>query len=159
MLSAFPHRRGAPALGSFLWPPLDPLQQVHVFPVLRAPQLGAGLQAGSHQSGVEGQNPLPRPAGHAAFDAARDTVGLLCCEHILPGHVQLFIPQHPQAHLSRAALNPFIPQPVLRFIWAQFSSLSRSLWMPSHPSGVLTAPLSLVSSADLLRVHSIPLCH
>jgi len=48
--------------------------------VLRAPELDAGLQMGSHQSGVEGQNPLPRPAGHAAFDAAQGMVGFLCCE-------------------------------------------------------------------------------
>ena len=33
---------------------------------------------GSHQSGAEGQNRLPRPAGHAAFEAAQDTVVLLC---------------------------------------------------------------------------------
>ena len=33
----------------------------------------------------------------------------------------------------------------MRFTWAQFLSLSRSLWMPSCPSGVSTAPLSLMS--------------
>jgi len=42
-LSAFPHRRGTPARGSFLWPPLNLLQQVQVCPVLRAPELDAGL--------------------------------------------------------------------------------------------------------------------
>jgi len=52
----------------FCGPLLALLQQVHVSPVLRAPELAAGLQVGSHQSGAEGQNPLPRPAGHAAFD-------------------------------------------------------------------------------------------
>ena len=62
-LSAFPHRRGVPALWSFLQPPLDPLQQLHVSPVLRDPELDAGLQVGSHQSRPEGQNPLPQPAG------------------------------------------------------------------------------------------------
>jgi len=36
----------------------------------------------------------------------------LGCECTLLGHVQLFIPQYPQV-LGRAALNPFIPQPVL----------------------------------------------
>jgi len=36
-------------------------------------------------------------------------------------------------------------------------SLSRSLWMTFHPSGMLTSPNNLVSSAELLRVHSIPL--
>ena len=51
----------------FCGPPLDPLQQVHVFPVLRTPELDAALQGG----GVEGQNHLPRPAAHTAFDAAR----------------------------------------------------------------------------------------
>jgi len=39
---------------SFLWPPLDLVQQVHVFPVLRAPELDAGLQVGSeHNRGTE----------------------------------------------------------------------------------------------------------
>ncbi|KAK4816696.1 LOW QUALITY PROTEIN: hypothetical protein QYF61_020580 [Mycteria americana] len=36
--------RGAPALGSFSWPPLDPLQQLPVLLVLRAPELDAVLQ-------------------------------------------------------------------------------------------------------------------
>ena len=67
----------------------------------------------SLQRGVEGQNHLPQPAGHASFDAAQDTVGFLSCERILPAHVQLFIHQHPQVLLGRAALNPFIPQPIL----------------------------------------------
>ncbi|KAK4811312.1 LOW QUALITY PROTEIN: hypothetical protein QYF61_024448 [Mycteria americana] len=97
----------------FRGPPLDPLQQLHVFRVLRAPELDAVLQVRSHQSGVEGQNPLPRPAGHASFDAAQDTVGLLGCERTLPAHVQLFIHQYPQVLFRRAALNHIIPQPVL----------------------------------------------
>jgi len=58
-------------------PPVDPLQQVHVLLVLGAPERDTGLQVGSHQSRAEGQNHLPRPAGHTAFDAAQDTVGLL----------------------------------------------------------------------------------
>ncbi|KAK4815602.1 hypothetical protein QYF61_004817 [Mycteria americana] len=45
----------------------------------------------------------------------------------------------------------------MRFTWADLSSLSRTLWMASLPSRVSTTPLSLVSSANLLRVHSIPL--
>jgi len=65
---------------------------------------------GFQQRGVEGQNPLPRPA---AFDAAQDMVGFLGCERTLEAYVQLFIHQYPQVVLLRAALNPFIPQPVL----------------------------------------------
>ena len=99
------------------------------------------------------------------------------CEHTLVAYVQLFIHQYPQVLLGRAVLKPFIPQSVLILGVAlthvqdlapglvephdvqtgPLSSLSRSLWMASHPSGVLTAPHSLVSSANVLRVHSIPL--
>ncbi|KAK4826321.1 hypothetical protein QYF61_007406 [Mycteria americana] len=95
----------------FCGPLLDPFQQVHVFPVLRTPELDAVLQVGSHQSRVEGQNHLLRPAGHAYFDAAQDMVGLLSCKHTLSAHVQFFIHQYPQVLLHRAALNPFVPQP------------------------------------------------
>ncbi|KAK4812348.1 hypothetical protein QYF61_017125 [Mycteria americana] len=44
----------------FCGPSLDPLQQVHVFPVLRAPELDTILQVGSHQGRAEGQDHLPR---------------------------------------------------------------------------------------------------
>ncbi|KAK4824270.1 hypothetical protein QYF61_012830 [Mycteria americana] len=76
----------------------------------------------------------------------------------------------------RSVLNPFSAQPVfvlgiapthvqdltlglveLHFARADLSSLSTSLWMASLPSSVSTAPYSLVSSANLLRVHSVPL--
>jgi len=75
--------------------------------------LDAGLQARSDQSGEEEKNDLPRPAGNTSFDAAQDTVVFLGCECTLPAQVQLFIDQYPQVLLGRAALNPFIPQPVL----------------------------------------------
>jgi len=51
--------------------------------MLGAPELGTGLQVGSQESGVKGQNPLPRPAAHASLDAAQDTVGFLGCESTL----------------------------------------------------------------------------
>ncbi|KAK4806069.1 hypothetical protein QYF61_010278 [Mycteria americana] len=98
----------------FPGPPLDPLQQLHVLLVLRAPELDAVLQVGSHQSRVEGQNHLPRPYGHTSFDAAQDMVGLLGCERTLSAHVQLFVHQYPQVLFCRAALDHIIPQPVLK---------------------------------------------
>ncbi|KAK4814100.1 hypothetical protein QYF61_008195 [Mycteria americana] len=101
-------------LDHFHGPPLDLLQQLHVLLVLRAPELDAVLQVRSHQSRVEGQNHLPRPAGHASFDAAQDTVGLLGCERTLLAHVQLFVHQYPQVLFRRAALNHIIPQPELK---------------------------------------------
>ncbi|KAK4815122.1 hypothetical protein QYF61_017397 [Mycteria americana] len=150
----------------FRGPPLDLLQQLHVLLVLRAPELGAVLQVGSHQNRAESQNHLPRPAGHAALDAAQDTVGLLGCERTLSAHVQLFIHQYPQVLLLRAALDSVIPQPVLipavaatqmqdpalglvephEVHMGHFLSLSRSLWMTSHPSGRASTVASAVFS-------------
>jgi len=138
---------------------------------------GHRTPGGSRQSGAEGQNPLPHPAAHAAGDAAQGPVGLLGCQCGLLGHVQLFIHQYSQVLLLRAALHPFSTQPVFvveigptqmqdlslglfelhEVHMAHISSLSRSLCMASLPSNVLTAPHSLVSSTNLLRVHSIPL--
>ena len=48
-------------------PPLDTLQHIHVLPMLGAPELDAVVQVGSHESGIKGQNHLPRPAGHAKW--------------------------------------------------------------------------------------------
>jgi len=130
---------------------------------------------------AEGQNQLPQPASHAAFDAAQDTVGLLGCERTLLAHVKLFIHQYPQVLLDRATLNTFISQSVLlqevsptqmrtlylgllklmRFTQAHFLSFSRSLWMASHPSGLSTAPLSLVKmliKSQLFVLYSL-ICH
>ncbi|KAK4818966.1 LOW QUALITY PROTEIN: hypothetical protein QYF61_022633 [Mycteria americana] len=116
----------------------NPLQRVRIFPVLRAPELDAVLQVGSHQSRVEGQNHLPRPAGHASFDAAQDTVGFLGCERTLSAHVQLFIHQYPQVLFRRATLDPFIPQPVLLLGVAPTQDLALNL---VEPHEVHTGPL------------------
>ncbi|KAK4826362.1 hypothetical protein QYF61_007956, partial [Mycteria americana] len=157
--------------------PLDPLQHVYVFPVLRAPELDAVLQVGSHQSRVEGQNHLPRPAGHASFPAAQDTVGFLGCKRTLLAHVQLVTHQYPQVLLHRASLNPFIPQPVL-IPGVALTQVQDPVVGPVEPHEVHMGPLlklvqvpldgilslrhvnsslSLVSSANVLRIHSIPL--
>ncbi|KAK4829842.1 hypothetical protein QYF61_006852 [Mycteria americana] len=68
----------------FCGPPLDLLQQVHVLLVLRTPELSTVLQ--------------PR-IGLAFWHRA--------------GSCPAFHPPAPQVLLHRAALNPFIPQPVL----------------------------------------------
>ena len=61
-------------------PPLDPLQQLLIFPVLGTPDLDALLQTGPHEGIVERDNNLPVPAVHIsrtesripfAFQAAR----------------------------------------------------------------------------------------
>jgi len=121
-------------------PPLDPLQQLHVLLVLWAPELDAGLHVGSHQSGVKGQKPLPRPAGHVSLDAAQDMVGLLGCECTLVAHIKLFIQQYPQVLLSRTALNHIIPQPVLIVGVALTQMQDLALGLVEHHE-VLTGPL------------------
>ena len=104
-LSTEPRSRDITRQQTSLVQPLD----YYALPVLRTPELDTALQGESHQSGVEGQNHLPRPAAHTAFDAPQDMVGLLGCMRTLPDHIQLFIHQYPQVLLRRAALNPFIP--------------------------------------------------
>ncbi|GAB0196099.1 cAMP-dependent protein kinase inhibitor alpha [Grus japonensis] len=110
---------GSPRWSKLLAGPVDPWreeptpEQLHVSPVLGPPELDAVLQVGSHQSRVEGQDHLPRPAGHTSFDAAQDTVAFLGCKRTLPAHVELLINQYPQVPLLKAALNPFSAQPVV----------------------------------------------
>ena len=73
----------------------------------------------------------------------------------IPSHPRLYwyqgLPQPGCRTLHLALLN------LRRFTWAHLSSLSRSLWIASHPSGMSTTPLILVSSAKLLGVHLTPL--
>ncbi|PKU42653.1 hypothetical protein llap_7045 [Limosa lapponica baueri] len=80
--------------------------------MLGAPGLDTVRQVRSQESRVEGQNHLPRPVGHAAFDAAQDMVGFLGCRCALLAHVELLINQHPQALLLTVLLNSSSTQPV-----------------------------------------------
>lgn len=75
--------------------------------------MDAAFQLSCWESRPEGQDQLPRPAGHVSFDAVQGKVGSLGCKCTLPGRVQLFIHQHYQALLSRAALSSSSLQPVL----------------------------------------------
>ena len=102
--------------------------------MLGAPELDAVLQVGSHQSRVKGQNPLPRPAGHSSLDAAQDTVGFLGCECTLSAHAQLFIHQHLQVLLLRAALEPLSAQPVLVFGISTILGDNQGAYFPVHRS-------------------------
>ena len=127
---------------------------------------------------AEGENHLPRPAGHTSLDTAQDTADFLGCECTLLAHIQFSIHQYPQVLLLRAALNSLIVQTVfvlgidpthvqdlalglveLREVCTG-SPLQPAKVPPdgtSLPSSMSTAPHSSVSSANLLRVHSIPL--
>ena len=68
MLQSPPHPH-SPALGS--------LQYLLIFLQLGSPALDTGLQMGPHQGRVDGEENLPRPAGHTPLDAPQDPIGLL----------------------------------------------------------------------------------
>jgi len=93
-----------------------------------------------------------------------------------PAHIKSLVNRHLQILLrllsSHSPPNLYLclglPRPwcrtshlaLLNFVslaWAYCSSLSRSLWIELLPSNVSTAPLILLSSANLLRLHSTPL--
>ena len=128
-----------------------------------------------HQGSVEGEENLPRPAGHTPPNASQDAIGLLGSRGTLLAHGQPVTHQHSQVPLSTELLSSrsapslywcmglFLPRcrtlplpwlNLIRFLSAQLSSLSRSVWMAAQPAGVSTTPPSFVSSANLLRVHS-----
>jgi len=139
--------------------------------MLGPPELDSGLQVGSHQSRVELQNHLPQPAGHITFCAAQDMAGFWT----VSAHcwVELLIRQHPQVLLLRATLS--FPVFMLGIASIQVQDVALDLvelhevhtGPPLKPvkvpldgkpsSNVSTAPHSLVSSANLLRMHSISL--
>jgi len=123
--------------------------------LLGVADLGTVLQMEPHKGRAETYNHLPRPAYLPFYDAAQDTVGLPGCRSTLLAHVQLFVHQNLQVFLIRAALNEFFSQSVdiSRIAPTQVEHLALGLVEP-HLS---TAPLSLLSSANLLKVHSIPL--
>jgi len=96
-------------------PPLNPLQQLHVFLVLEAPGLNTALRVGPNEGRIERDNHLPRSAGSSFFDAAQDTVGLLGCKHTLLTHVKpgltvFWVRRHP----ASSVVLPHITIPVHR---------------------------------------------
>jgi len=77
-------------------------------------------------------------------------VGLLSCQHTLLGHVQLFIPQHPQVLLCRAALHPFIPQHVLIVGIAPTQVQDLALGLVEPPEVLMGPLLQLVQAWSFL---------
>lgn len=113
------------------------------------------------------ENHLPWPAAQTGFASAQDSVGFLGCQSTLPGHAGLLISQDLQSLLLRAAISLFSTQPifVLRIALTQGQDFALGLaelheLHRSHISSLswslLTSPHSWVTSADLLRVHLIP---
>lgn len=73
---------------------LDLLQKLYVLPMLGTQELYTALQVWGHKSRVEGEYPLPCPAGHIPTDGTQDSFDFLCWESALLAHVELFISHH-----------------------------------------------------------------
>ncbi|KAK4810817.1 hypothetical protein QYF61_008789 [Mycteria americana] len=151
---------------------LDTLQHLDVSLVVRGPKPNTVFECR-----VQGHDHFPSPAGHTIPDTSQDAIGFLGHLGTLLAHIQPAVNQHLQVLLCRAAFQPLFPKPVAlhgvvvtkvqdlalglveshTIASAHRSSLSRSLCRDFLPSSRSTLPHNLVSSANLLRVHSIPL--
>ncbi|KAK4828634.1 hypothetical protein QYF61_000282 [Mycteria americana] len=149
-------------------PSLATLQHLNVSLVVRGPKLNTVFEVQPHQCPVQGHDHFPTPAGHTISDTSQDAVGLLGHLGTLPAHIQLAVNQHPQVLFRRAAFQPLFPKPVVLHgvVVTQHLALLNLIQLTSPidpacpaflPSSRSTLPHNLVSSANLLRVHSIPL--
>ncbi|KAK4829606.1 hypothetical protein QYF61_005706, partial [Mycteria americana] len=149
-------------------PSLDTLQHLNVSLVVGGPKLNTGFEVRPHQCRVQGDNHFPRPAGHAISDTSQDAIGFLGHLRTLLAHIQAAVNQHPQVLFHQVAFQPLFPRPVAfhGVVVAQVQDPTLSL-VESHTIGLgpstqpiriplSTLPHELVSSANLLRVHSIP---
>ncbi|PKU46836.1 hypothetical protein llap_2809 [Limosa lapponica baueri] len=66
-----------------------------------------------HQGRVEGEDDLPRPAGHTLLDSPQDAIGLLGHKGTLLAHGHSVVHQDSQVFFHRAALQQVSPQPLL----------------------------------------------
>jgi len=134
------------------------------------------LKVWPHQCRVQGHDHLPTPAGHTIPDTSQDSVGLLGHLGRLLAHVQLPVDQHPKVLLHQAAFQPLLPKPValhgvvvtevqdpaLGLVEPHrvgFGPSIRSVQIPLQSLPTLEqidAPTNLVSSANVLREHSVP---
>lgn len=133
--------------------------------LLKALELNTALQIELHENGLEGHLPLPDvtllklPRMHSTLQAAsaRCPVTLVSHQMMPPGlhsmPVQVVIVLG--IALTRRRTFYLTVLILMKFTWSHLSSLSKSLWMLSHPSSVSSPTCIVVSSANLLRTHSI----
>ena len=146
-------------------PRQDLLQQQYVFLVMEVPSLDTVLQLGPHKGKAERDNHLPLPCWSRillAFWAtsAHCWVMLSFSSTRTPKSFSTGLhswSSSPSLYTYLDCSNPS----ATACTWPRCTSLgshgSRSIWMAFLPSVISTAPLSLVSCTNLLRVHSISL--
>ena len=161
--SVISHRAGSPTLlKNFCYPPLDPLQSVHVFLELWGPEMGTILQLWPDRCWVEWDDHISTSACNAPADAVQDPICLFCGSSTLLSPVQLVVHQESQVTLKqgcspvtwilvctglfwpRCRTSHFVR---LHTVLGSSSSLYSSLDKLVLSSDVFTSPHSLVSSA------------
>ena len=155
-------------------PSLDTVEHLDVLPVVNGPKLNTVLKVLPHQSREQGEDHLP--AVYTIPDTSQDPGGFLGHLGTLLAHVQASINQHPQILFLCTAFEPVCLEPVALFgvVVAKVQDPALSCVEPypiglcplTHlvqvplwaflPSSRSTLSSSLVPSANLLRMHSIP---
>ena len=102
-------------------PPLDLVQQLHIFPVLGAPGLDAVLHVGPHKGRVEGDNHLPQPAGFQAVSiliqlAEPPSHSPQACFQCTTLYIHMWLTQPKCNSFLLALLN------IIWFTWAHFQA-------------------------------------
>ncbi|KAK4832522.1 hypothetical protein QYF61_023854 [Mycteria americana] len=125
-------------------PSLDMLQHLNVSLEVRGPKLNTGF---------EGHDHFPSPAGHTNFDTSQDAIGFLGHLGTLLAHIQVAVNQHPQVLFCWAAFQPLFPKPVALHgvAVAQVQDLALSLVEP-HTIG--PSPLIQPSLPTLRQINT-----
>lgn len=142
---------------------------------------GPSIPDASHQWWEEDKDHVPWAAGNGLSHTAQDIIGLLCCKGKLLAYVKLAhqdkLGQNENKNFfCQASFKPIGPQPVLvlglflpygrtwHFSFVElhrvplhmlFLQLFQVLWIAAHPSGLANTTPSFLSSAALVKVHSI----
>ena len=138
-------------------------------------KIACSTEVGPHQCSEEWDNHLPRLASDAVLDAPQDTDDHFGCQGALLTHIQLAINPNPHISFRRAALKALIPQfvHITRIIPFQLQNLALACIKfhtvancpalypdlsvrASLPSRESTAPLNLVSLANLFNIYLVP---
>ena len=105
-LSAFPHRRGVPALTTFLWPCSRPTPTAPCLSCVEGSRAGHRSPGGVSPERSKGAEPSPSTCWPRFFWCSHYIVCFLGFEHTLLGLAVLLTSQHPQVLLPRTALTP-----------------------------------------------------
>ena len=168
-LSAFPHRRGVPALWPFLWPFWTHSHRSVFFLCWGVRSWTEDSRWGLTRAEQRGRIPPPLTCWPRCFWCSPGYGWLSGLQAHTAGSYSVYYPPEPRSPSpllsthSTPSLYPCLglSRPrcstlhlamlnFMGFAWAHSSSLSRALWTASRPSRVSTTPLSFVARFSCL---------